>query len=599
MTEGGKINILDESVIGKIAAGEVVENPASVVKELVENSIDAGADSITGEVQGGGQALIRVADNGAGMSQEDAEKACFRHSTSKIVSAEDLNRIMTLGFRGEALSSISAVSQMDLVTKTETDQAGTEVYLESGEVLKVKPAGRSRGTTVEVRNLFYNVPARRKFLRKESTELAEIVSVVGRFIIMYPGIEFKLIQGERVLVHALAGMGPLERIRLVLGGDVADHMTEVGKSLDKCSVRGFTSLPSSTRKDRKAQLFFVNGRFVRSRVLNDAVYGSYKSLLERGRYPSAVLFLDLPPSDVDVNVHPAKLQVKFESEREIKDAVRETITESFVRLKEKDAEPSIFTFPTPAAGAKETEQVSRAADEEAAAGGLVFVEGHEVQPEFAYDPASRTGAGSTVKSPEAGLSARGRSVEDTGKLFQINDCYIVRMEKDGLTIVDQHAAHERVLYELFSKAKEESPVEVQSLLFPVRLDLSAEEALVMDRIISDCRVIGFHIEVFGERSFVVQAVPAVLRRSDIKSIIHDVIVDLASGYVRKKDMADELVKLASCHAAIRAGDPLTVEEMETLLEELDACELPFTCPHGRPTSTRITVDELEKRFRRK
>jgi DNA mismatch repair protein MutL len=580
-----KINILTEEVIGKISAGEVVERPASVVKELVENSIDAESDSIEVEIQSAGQTLIRVADNGEGMNGEEVKRACMRHATSKIKEADDLDDINSLGFRGEALSSIAAVSQMDLTSCAKGDDSGVYVYLESGEALESRPAGRSRGTTVEVRNIFYNVPARRKFLKKESTELAEIVNVVGRFIISYPDIEFKLTQEDRCLLHATREMGLSERIRLVLGGDFADHMVDLSDASNGFEVNGYVSRPSCTRRDKRAQVFFVNGRFVRSKILSDAVYVAYRSMLERGRYPSVVLFLRVSPQEVDVNVHPTKLEVKFSNDNALKNTVIRSIKDKFDEA--RSADPDFMAAPV---GIEKAGIIHE---------NPLIIGDTEDQTEFVYDYQEKEDKTDLSQKDKPAWTDRRAVLGEEEEIFQVADCYIVQLKKDGITITDQHAAHERILYEFFSKSSEESPIEAQNLLFPVRIDLSAAESVVMEKVMEDFSALGFRIEPFGERSVAVQAVPAVLKDRDVKTVVYDVLSDLSSLDLAKVDPVEEIVKLTSCRAAIKAGDRLTREEMISLFRQLNECDLPFTCPHGRPTMTKIMVDDLEKMFRRK
>ncbi|MFH1665559.1 MAG: DNA mismatch repair endonuclease MutL, partial [Candidatus Omnitrophota bacterium] len=523
----------------------------------------------------------------------DAKMACCRHATSKLREIDDLDSINTLGFRGEALASISAVSQMDIVTYDPSGETGVHVYVESGEVRKLRPAGREPGTTIEVRNLFYNVPARRKFLKKGSTELAEIVNVVGRFIVAHPDIEFKLVHGNRCLMHAARSMSMLERIRLALGGDAADHMVKISFSDGGYGLDGYVSRPSSTRKDKTAQMFFVNGRFIKSGLVSAAVQDAYRSLLERGRYPSVVLFLKVPPPEVDVNVHPTKLQIKFSDDPGIKRMIRDAISRKFEEMKQGRFTDMTGTLPAGPAGIEPGETP-------------VFSGVLEVQTEFKYSPvmSEGKGAGAPLSGGTAGEKpSDSRAFAEPGKqeeeIFQTGGCYLVRVKSGGITVIDQHAAHERVLYEFFGGVDEGKTVESQNLLFPVRLDLSASESVIMEKVMKDMCVLGFDIELFGENSFIIRAVPAVIKDRDIRTVVYDILTDLSSYDPVRINRLDELIKLTSCRAAIKAGDVLSGKEMFSLLEQLNKCKLPFTCPHGRPTMLEITVDELEKRFRRK
>ncbi len=580
-----RIQILSEEVIGKIAAGEVVERPASVVKELIENSIDAGASSIEIEVRAAGVELIRIADNGEGMAPAELKMACSPHATSKLREIQDLEKIATLGFRGEALSSISSVSQMNIISAQKTSSDGVSLYMESGEILKSRPAARTRGTTVEVKNLFYNVPARRKFLKKESMELAEIVSVASKFILAFPNIEFKLRQAERNLLHAPKKMKVLERIEAVLGRSTADHMMSVSNTDEVYEVTGYVSSPSFTRRDRRGQIFFINGRNVKSKVLSDAVYSAYASLLERGQHASAVLFLTVSPSKIDVNVHPAKLEIKFENEKEIKTLVRNAIKSGFNCLKRENSQgegPNSLSV-----------QKTQTMTEKTVRGDS------ETQPEFIYNLNEFVQRKPFQKGTDAG-SAWGKPVFTAdANVFQVALCYIVQIKQDDIRIVDQHAAHERILYEFFSKALKESPIESQKLLFPARIDLAAKESVLMEKVIDQFNALGFSVELFGENSFIVQAVPAILKERDVKTVIMDILADLGERSYSKNKLEDEFIKLTSCRSALKAGDKLNKEEMVALLDKLSKCALPFTCPHGRPTTLEITPEELEKRFRRK
>jgi len=581
-----RIQILSEEVVSKIAAGEVVERPASVVKELVENSIDAGASSIEIEVRAAGIELIRIADNGEGMTPAELKMACSPHATSKLREIQDLEKIDTLGFRGEALSSISSVSQMNIVSVQKACPDGVALYLESGEILKSRPAARTQGTTVEVKNLFYNVPARRKFLKKESTELAEIVNVASKFILAFPNIEFKLRQAERNLLHAPQKMKVLERIGTVLGPSTADHMISVSNTDDVYEVTGYVSSPTFTRRDRRGQIFFINGRNVKSKILSDAVYSAYASLLERGHHASAVLFLTVSPSKIDVNVHPAKLEVKFENEKKIKTCVKNAIKSSFNDLK-LDGTPPQVAF-NAVSGQRVVERRERCDADESVC-----------QTEFVYNLDECVPRKPFQKGRGAVSMWEKPVFAEDADIFQVAGCYIVRVLPEEIRIVDQHAAHERILYECFSKALKALPIESQKLLFPTRIDVTAAEAVLMEKVISKFNMLGFSIELFGENSFIVQAVPAILKERDVKTVIVDILSDLGGIDYSKNALEDEFIKLTSCHSAIKAGDKLNREEMIALLDQLAKCALPFTCPHGRPTTLKITPSELEKRFRRK
>ena len=575
---GSRIQVLSDSVIGKIAAGEVVERPASVVKELIENSIDAGADSIDIEIQDAGQTLIRIADNGRGIEEEDLRVALIRHSTSKITDVTDLDSLKTLGFRGEALASISAVSDLTITTSS-GDSEGVSLYSEGGDVKELRPAPRSGGTTIEVKRLFYNVPARKKFLKKDNTEFAAIVDTVGRFVLSEQKTGFILKHGGRTILQASKDMKLKERISLVLGKDAAMEMVEIYSNTGKYEISGYISRPSNTRKDRYSQVFFVNNRYVRSTLIGNAISSAYSSMLERGKYPAAVLFISAEPSGVDVNIHPAKLLVKFADENGLRDSLKSAIICEFNRIR-NDAAVSSASDSSP-----EDEVLLKAP---------VLTEDRGEQVNFDYVSSLEDGGGrKAVVSRDPLLSGTGR------QLFQVGRCYIVEISDQKVTITDQHAAHERILYELFSRSIKGGAGEVQNLLFPVRIELSASGAVLMHKKIEDLNVLGFEIEHFGDNTFIVQAVPAILKDRDIKPVILDIVMDLGSQDKAVVEPIEELVKISACRAAIKAGDDLGEGEMAFLLDTLSECDLPFTCPHGRPVTFDLTVDELEKRFRRK
>ncbi|MBF0494409.1 MAG: DNA mismatch repair endonuclease MutL, partial [Candidatus Omnitrophica bacterium] len=532
-----KIRMLSADVVGKIAAGEVVERPASVVKELVENSFDAGADSVTIDIENAGKTLIRIADNGIGMEAEDLKLAPLAHTTSKIKDIDDLERLDTFGFRGEALASISAVSEVEITSSTGLSDSGTFLKVEGGNMQKIRPAARVRGTTIEVKNLFFNVPARKKFLKKESTELAAIIDVAGRFILSHPASEIKMTSGGKIIFSAGKNMSPVERMRVVLGSDIADHMIKLDHSEGKYRLHGYISTPAVTRKNRLSQVFFVNRRFVRSRALNNALDEAYKSMLERGRYPAAVLFIEIPADSVDVNIHPTKLLVKFEDE-----PLLEKITVASVRAKFEELKtlPRRGTFGVPGKTNEHVREEKQPA----------LTDLSEIQKEFEYNLKPAKGYSLNERSFYTAAAAPASAAENIflkyGKIFQIGGCYIIQIKDDSLTIIDQHAAHERVYYEYFKKMISEHAEDMQNLLFPVRIDLTPKEAVLMEKLKDNFKILNFDIEPFGDNSYIVQAIPAILKDRNIKEIVHDVLADASGALAAKSDLNDEMVKYMSC-----------------------------------------------------
>lgn len=557
-----RIKILPKFIVEKIAAGEVVERPASVVKELVENSIDAKASRIFVFVKKGGLDEIRVVDNGTGMSKEEAILAFERHATSKIKDLEDLNRIKTLGFRGEALPSIAAVSKVVMNTRRKDDIVGTKVIIEGGEIKNVEEIGCPRGTSIFVRDIFYNTPARKKFLKSERIELGYIIGTVEKYAMIYENTHFKLMHNGRVIFDLPPG-NLRERIAKLWGKDVAKDMIEI-KSEKKIKISGLISKPYLTRKDKNRIVVFVNGRFVKSSFLTNCIINGYGTLLFRDSYPYAVIKIEIDPGDVDVNVHPAKLFVKFHDEslimNEIKDSIWNTLT-------------ALENIPSKEGGKKVFEPM--------------------ISPEIKREKQITF----EVKKKKSGRieefipKMRTLPYEILG---QVDDTYIIMKAKDSLIIVDQHAAHERIRYERFLRQMMER--KIQELLDPVTINLSPKDYEDILSIKESLKEYGILIEDFGAGTIIVRAIPPILSRNDIKDIIKD-IIDIGAKYVNKKK--DEMIKLISCKGAIKAHEKLSIFEMEELIAQLLKCENPYTCPHGRPTTIKITVKELEKMFKRK
>ncbi|MBI5700071.1 DNA mismatch repair endonuclease MutL [Candidatus Saganbacteria bacterium] len=528
-----KIQILPNDLIDKIAAGEVVERPASVVKELVENSIDAGSRHISIEVKGAGKKLIQVADDGQGMAEDEIQLALLRHSTSKISSLDDLFNIRTLGFRGEALPSIASVSKM----KIERNSSG-------------------RGVTVTVADLFQNIPARLKFLKSDITEVGHITDLVSRFILSHPEIAFKLMIDDREIFSS-PGSGKLEDAALtVYGLDLTKNLLPVKNEM----VTGLVSRPNISRVDRNMESFFVNGRYVKNFLLGRAVEDAYRTLIPSSRYPVAVIFLSVPPAEVDVNVHPTKREVKFLKTQQVTGAVYQAVKQALANALEVKGYQS--------SGVSERE------DQE-----IRISEGTERKAE-------------QYEEVELVVS----EVQPLIPVQQFKDTYIITTDGVDLILVDQHAAHERILFDRL-QSRPAGETHSQSLLIPENIKFTREEALHLKNQLSFLSGLGFEIEEFGGNSFLIRSVPQVLTKVAPREVLSDILAELSDKTLEDKQAA--ILKLMACHAAVKAGDRLSSDEMNGLLRDLYKTANPLTCPHGRPTMVKLTVAELEKMFGRR
>lgn len=609
----GGITILDEHTANRIAAGEVVERPVSVVKELVENAIDAGASQVAVAVEDGGRELIKVTDNGCGMTREDAVLSLQRHATSKIRDADDLERVQTLGFRGEALPSIASVSLIEMVTRHESEQAGVMLVVEAGTITDLKSVGAPQGTTISVRRLFFNTPARLKFLKTAQTELSHITELVGQFAMAYPSIGFRLTHGSRELLSSPATGQAINSVTQVLGKDTARHLVPISFETPMMRVAGYVSDPSLTRINRRDQVFFVNGRPIRSKTITHAVDHAYRGLLQPGRYAVAVVFVDVAPELVDVNVHPTKAEVKFTSEQEVHGAVYRAVNEALMKgaaappvsMSPGRPQPPLRLTPDPArhgqgvlAGADQAdaaafaEELARRREEAIAAadGADLFVweKGTGVPPEESPVPEAEFDA------------ARAVSLSSVSIIGQARGTYILAQCDDGLLIIDQHVAHERVLFDRMHRAQDERGVAVQRLVIPVTLSLSARESTVVSQRLDQLRQAGFELEPFGGTSFVVRGAPASLGPGEVETVLRDTIQELVDLTVAKHLLVrpDQVLITAACKMAVKAGEPLSCEEMERLVEDLLRCDNPFVCPHGRPIIISLSNWELDRKFRR-
>ena len=570
------IIILDQEVINQIAAGEVIERPASLVKELVENSIDAHATRITVDLEQGGRRLIRVTDDGCGMTREDAVLALQRHATSKITSAEDLFSIRTLGFRGEALPSIAAVSHLRIVTRPHDQTEGTEIVVQGGEVVDLRTAGAPPGTEVSVARLFYNTPARLKFMRSESAELSYATDLMTRFSFSHPEVSFRLTHGEREVLHRPASDDLLSSVVALYGRDAAERLVPIDLRLPSVRVTGFVSRPDFTRSSRAHQAFFVNRRQVRSRTLTHALEDPYRASLHGGRFPVAVVQVDIDPALVDVNVHPAKAEVRFVREWEVHEAVRRAAEGALQGTALIEA--AVASGITPATFTRPQMQIGSAAPASQAALAL---------------PQTETRPPAHTPQPVGGALA-------ITPLGQLRATYIIAQSAAGLMIVDQHRAHERVLYDLIESANEGAAPAVQRLVMPATVHLGRREAELLERNLDTFKALGLEVEPFGSDTFVVRAMPATMAKADPQTLLRDLLEELtAQSPAGQLTLPREAVfAAAACHSAVKAGTALAPQEMVELLDRLARSSRPYTCPHGQPIIMSITNFELDRRFQR-
>ena len=609
-----RIRLLSETVASQVAAGEVVERPASVVKELVENSIDAGAHKIDILIRRGGISLVRVIDDGCGMDRDDALLSLERHATSKIRSAADLAAIGTLGFRGEALPSIASVSRFRLTTREAEAVAGTEILVNGGKIETVREGGEAPGTQVEARSLFYNLPARRKFLRSENTESRNIEHQVHLQAIGHPQIAFTFVRDERTVLQLPAAASLGDRIRDLFGNKLFERLIEMGEETSaSIAIRGLIGRASVSRSTRDQQLVFVNGRAIESPVLNAALREGYHTALMKGQYPITFLFLEIDPAAVDVNVHPAKREVRFRDPS----SVREAVVRAIQRTLESGRETWQEQFRGP--GAPVIPETSRPPMAD------LTLRPPPSFPEVSHPELSGLGAGVGDPGyrrdplispwpviPDEGfhhlpgvLPADAPIGTGASQQFQIigvlNKLYILMENAGGLVLVDQHAAHERILFEELRRRMEEQGVPTQRLLIPQTFDLPPRDTDWIERNLPVLQKMGIGLEAFGPNTFKIDSLPAFLNTSDPVHFMQRVIDDLKSSSASSSPLrlGEEMIAKTVCRHAVKANDPLRFLEIEKLIQDLLACELPYCCPHGRPTMIQISLTELEKKFGRK
>ncbi len=591
------IKILPEKLANQIAAGEVVERPASVVKELVENSLDAGAGRIVVEVQSGGTKLISVSDDGHGMGPDDALLAFERHATSKISSKEDLAAITTLGFRGEAIPSIASVSRVRLTTSTADGGPGTLIVSEGGRVMDVRQVGAPRGTIVEVRDLFFNTPARLKFLKSVQTESSHIASTVEKVALAHYWLHIRLVNNGRVGLDCPPAQSPKERVAQVYGREYAEGFTGVRHDEGAYRIAGFVSAPGVSYSDRGRQELFINSRPVKSPIVTRAVYDAYRSVLMKDRHPAFILFVDVDPSRVDVNVHPAKREVRFSDSQGLHRAIFDAVKDA---LKVTDEQPAhaegVREYASPDAGEAWRERVRGAVESymENGAGG-------QDRP-YIHAPEARQ---QPMPLPRPGPAER-RPTEPVQELpcktaMQVADSYIIIPTEEGYMVIDQHAAHERIQYERVKKGFGKKGPGSQGLLVPERLTLAPREAALMDGIIGELNEIGIEVEHFGGTDYIIRSKPLFLEKSDVREVVLGILSEMddadVSGGV--EELREKVYQVMACKSAVKAGQRLHPEAMARLVRQLFECDMPFTCAHGRPTVISYGLSELERLFRRK
>ncbi len=570
------IQVLSPQIASKIAAGEVTERPASVVKELVENSLDAGARRVSVEIRGGGVEYIRVTDDGIGIPPDELAVAFERFATSKLVDPRDLESVGTFGFRGEALPSIAAVSRVAMVSRTQDEDAAAQVEVEAGRVLRRQSVGAARGTSVTVRGLFHNLPARRKFLRSAAAESTRIQSVVGRFALARPDVAVSLTVDGKSTIMANGSGGLREAMAAVYSPQIAEATLHIEAEEGESGVHGLIGRPSLARSNRNHVTIFVNGRWVQNRSLTFALFEAYRGFLMERRYPIAVVNIDVPYSDVDVNVHPSKTEVRLRDEGRVFSILQRTVRETLI------ANLPVQDLSTRPADSQNPSDVRSY---------------WPIPPP--NQPAQSDGMGSDAppQDPQQPLIPR-RALPALRVLGQIKAAYIAAEGPDGMYLIDQHAAHERVLFDrIKSEARAGSP-SVQGLMEPVTVDLTPEQREVVESRRSNVIGLGFHIEDFGGGTSVLRGVPAVIGSEDPAASLRDVL-DLMSEGGGYESWDERAAYSLACHGAIRAGKILTNQETEDLVRQLEQCSQPHTCPHGRPTMIHLSAARLEEEFGRR
>ena len=596
-----RIVVLSEEIANKIAAGEVVERPASIVKEMVENSIDAGARDIRVELEKGGCASIAIIDNGSGIEYEDVALVFERHATSKIHQFEDIYRVASFGFRGEAMPSIASIARVELLTRRPEDPAGTRAVVEGGIIKEIMPAGCSVGTQIRITKIFENVPARRKFLKTEPTEQGLCLDAITRLALAHPEIRFNVLANGREIFAAPEAKDISERIAFVMGADFSDHCLAVDAEKESVRLSGFISRPEFTRSNSKNIFLFVNKRFVRDSSVSHAVLSAYRQIIEARRFPAAVLFLDLPGDEVDVNVHPAKMEVRFKDSRNIHDLVSRTIAQC---LAAGDAPKGSFVYRLAPREKTQSPTFRRPAENFPTSSAAGLYSRQNMQQAISSDLFSRSKVESgVVRESPAGISyARQEQITFSGLCYlgQVTNTYLLFTGDNGFILIDQHAAHERIILEKLKGSLEEKIIS-QPLLLPEVVSLNPGQIALFSGNIDFLQEIGMEVEIFGRDAVVVKALPAILPQMQAREIIADIADQLAdqNHLPNLQERKEKILASLACRAAIKANSILNPEEVMALCRDLEATPHNATCPHGRPIIVNFSLSEIERMFKRK
>ncbi|WP_029689093.1 DNA mismatch repair endonuclease MutL [Thermoanaerobacter sp. A7A] len=610
-----KIHLLDEKTINKISAGEVVERPASIVKELIENSIDAGSKNITVEILEGGIPYIKVSDDGCGMNEIDAILAFERHATSKIKSDNDLYSIGTLGFRGEALASIAAVSHVTLQTKEEGALFGTKVVVEGGKVVEKTTCGCAKGCSIEVRDVFFNTPARRKFLKRPSTESMYITDVVTKLCLSHPEVSFKYVK-DRKLQFITSGNGNIEDVILRLfGNEVYSSLMSASFESEDLKLKILAGKNSLNYSNRNMQFFYVNGRYVKNKTLSAAVDEAFKTYIPVNRYPAVFLYMEIDPRQIDVNIHPSKLEIKFSDERRIFEAVYKTIKDSLhkynlipeVKIEEKK---NIFEIETPTISAEQTKLYLTSSDKEVEKEKKKFDNEFKGKNVFLKDNVLKENSKNSSldnhlavyeeyehEKEEVNKNDLAKKISDIRIVGTLFSTYIIVEKEDVFYIIDQHAAHERILYEKFTSQYEK--IQTRQVTFPIVVELQPRDLELVHQEKELLNKLGYVFEEFGNNSIILREVPVILGQPEARQLFIDIVEKLKDKeLVNKISLKEENIIMMACKAAVKAMDNLSEKEINKLFDDLKITENPYTCPHGRPVIIAITKTQLEKMFKR-